>query len=55
MSLRGAHRTTFVVGLAVFIAVALTLHFVAGLPTWAAIVIPSLILGGLSGLAERGT
>jgi hypothetical protein len=38
---------------ALFVAVGLALHFVLGLPTWLAIVIPGFALGALEGVAQR--
>ncbi len=39
-------------GVVLFVTVGLALRYVAGLPAWAAIAIPALALGGLSGLTE---
>jgi hypothetical protein len=43
-----------IVGVVLFVAVALVLHLLIGVATWPAIVIPALVLGVLEGVAQRG-
>jgi hypothetical protein len=40
-------------GVVIFVAVGLALHYAAGVPVWASIVIPGFILGAVSGLRQR--
>jgi hypothetical protein len=52
-SSRRGDRVVLVVGVLVFSGVAVVLHVVAGLATWAAIAIPALAVGVLAGIAAR--
>jgi hypothetical protein len=50
---RAGRILTFVIAVAVFVAIGLALHYVAGLPAWAAVAIPAAVLGGVRGLVQR--
>jgi hypothetical protein len=41
-----------VAGVVMFVAIGLALHYAAGAPAWASIVIPGCILGAVSGLRQ---
>jgi hypothetical protein len=45
---------TLIAGVVLFVAVGLALHFLLGLATWLAIVIPGFVLGVLEALARGG-
>jgi hypothetical protein len=53
MSGRRGSQFRFTLGVAGFVTVSLLLNLVAGLPVWLAVVLPALVLGGLSGIAQR--
>jgi hypothetical protein len=47
-------RRRFIAAVLLFVVVGLALHFILGLPTWLAIVIPGFALGVMEGVAQRG-
>jgi hypothetical protein len=47
-------RRRLIAGVVLFVAVGVALHFLLGLPTWLAIVIPGVALGVLEAVAQRG-
>jgi hypothetical protein len=53
MRVLGMHVPTLLAGVAMFVAVGLALHYVAGIAVWASIAIPGFILGAVRGLGER--